>query len=83
MKKNEGIVNNLYVVYDNVALEAGPVFQAKNDAVAIRSYQNLVIKNQMNFEDFELVALGTLNTETLKMVCEKRNVKVNMNIEDK
>ena len=36
---------NLYVIYDRVAQESGPVFEAKNDGIAVRQMRNLLSEN--------------------------------------
>lgn len=57
---------NLYVVYDKIAGECGPVFEAKNDAVALRQYRHLVSSNPgFVQDDFELMQVGTMNKETM------------------
>jgi hypothetical protein len=56
---------NLYVVYDKIAGECGPVFEAKNDAVALRQYRHLVASNPgFVQDDFELMQVGTMDKET-------------------
>ena len=54
---------NLYLVYDKVAKEHGPLFEAKNDAIAKRMYANLM-KNNPVPDDFLLVSVGLLNRKT-------------------
>lgn len=57
---------NLYVVYDKIAGECGPVFEAKNDAVALRQYRHLVASNPgFVQDDFELMQVGTMDKETM------------------
>lgn len=57
-------MTQLYVVYDRTAEEAGPIFQAKNDAVASRAFQQLV--NQQEYpEDFRLMHVGEFSSEAL------------------
>lgn len=53
----------IYVIKDTVAEECGPLFEAKNDAVAIRSFENLR-KNQPNPDDFSLWEVGYRETIT-------------------
>nr|WAE43336.1 MAG: hypothetical protein [Microviridae sp.] len=47
----------LYVVYDLVALESGPIFEAKNDGVALRQFGQLMAKTEFPHE-FELRYIG-------------------------
>lgn len=49
---------NLYVVYDKVAGEAGPVYTAKNDAVARRMYAGLVEREGINRDEYLLIHIG-------------------------
>ena len=58
------MIMNLYTINDKVVKEAGPIFQAKNDAVAIRSF----IKMIRNESVLELVSLGTYDTETMLII---------------
>lgn len=53
----------LYVIYDVLADECGPVFQAPNDKVAARAYFNLVeTVAQRSRKDFILEVAGTIET---------------------
>jgi hypothetical protein len=50
----------LYTVYDRVAEEAGPVFQARTKGVAIRYFQKLIADNsEVNAVDYWLYYLGS------------------------
>lgn len=51
----------LYTLYDNVAEQFGPVFQAANNAVAMRSVQNMKIKV---YDDFQLFLIGEWDMES-------------------
>lgn len=55
------MVNRLYVIFDKVAEESGPIFEAKNDAVAIRNYQNLVFKDNVKHDDYKLLFVGVMD----------------------
>lgn len=54
---------NIYVVYDLKAEESGKSFEAKNDAVALRMYQDLMSKTKYP-EEFQLRCLGSIDHET-------------------
>lgn len=54
----------LYALYDLVAEQFGPVFQAVNHQTAIRTVQNMRISA---YEDFELFYLGEWNMESGEM----------------
>lgn len=53
----------LYTIYDNVALEAGPLFPAKNDGVAWRQFQQLLAETY-NKEDYSLLYCGDFDTDS-------------------
>lgn len=46
----------LYSIYDKVADEFGPIYEAKNDMVASRAYAGLVKPDMAH--DYELYAVG-------------------------
>lgn len=56
----------LYTVKDIVAQDAGPVFCAVNDGVAIRQFKVLV-KDSGAPDDYELYSLGAYDSETLEL----------------
>lgn len=57
---------NLYVVYDKIAGECGPVFEAKNDGVAMRQYRHLINENPTVIQDdFSLMQVGTIDKESM------------------
>lgn len=63
------MIVNLYTINDKVVQESGPVFQSKNDAVAIRSFMNM-IRNEsaLAISDYQLVLLGSYDTENMTIV---------------
>ena len=56
----------LYTIYDRAAEESGPVFQAKNDAVARRGYMQ-AIDNSSSPYDFDLYYIGDYNQYTMQI----------------
>ncbi len=63
------MTRRLYVIYDKVALESGPNFEAKNDGIALRNFQRFIAekKNEDNLffaTDMELIRVGTIDKET-------------------
>jgi hypothetical protein len=50
----------LYSLYDNVAEQFGPIFQAANNNTAARSVQNMKIRA---WQDFELYLVGEWDME--------------------
>lgn len=55
----------LYVIYDKVAQESGPVFSAKNDGVAMRSYVQTI--KQADPSEYSLLKVATYNTEPVSV----------------
>ena len=58
------MIFDLYTVRDLLADEHGPIFQAKNKAVAERNYHQLLEKQKLNAEEYELVKIGEFDNET-------------------
>ena len=56
---------NIYTIYDKVACESGPIFQAKNDTVALRCFMSLM-KETPNVvpHDYDVYCLGDFDTES-------------------
>ena len=54
---------HLYTVHDTVAGEAGPLYSAKNDVVAIRMYKQLIEHDHCNPLEYQLWHVGTYETE--------------------
>lgn len=58
----------LYVIYDRTAEEAGPLFEAPNDGVALRNYRNVMDKVPgYQRADYRLYKLGSLDEHTMAM----------------
>lgn len=66
------MVLRLYSIFDRKAEEFGPVFQSKNDEVAIRAYRkHMQNVDALSKDDYELAYLGTFDTELGKLYdCE-------------
>lgn len=59
------MIVNVYTIYDAIAEECGPVFQAKNDNVACRACDSMISDiTGTAVSDFHLWCLGSFNTET-------------------
>ena len=56
---------NLYVVYDKIAQESGPVYTAKNDVVAQRMYQGLINDTGINPADYQLLHVAAYDNGAL------------------
>lgn len=56
---------NVYTIYDAIAEECGPIFQAKNDKAACRACDSLISEvSGTSVSDYHLWCLGSFNTET-------------------
>ena len=50
---------NIYTIYDVVAKECGPIYQAKNHDVAVRAFRSLISDTpNVNVQDYDLYSLG-------------------------
>lgn len=49
---------NIYTIYDRIAEEAGPLFQAVNDGVAIRRTVSFMLDLDVNSTDYKLLKIG-------------------------
>ena len=60
------MVVQLYSVWDRAAEEFLPVFQAKNDAVALRAFEMHVTRESTHPEDLSLWRVGEFRTDFLR-----------------
>lgn len=59
----------MYAIYDRAAEESGPLFEAKNDSVAIRSYSQLLERVAPHDRDaYRLYCVGTYDRDTMVAV---------------
>lgn len=67
---------NLYVIYDKTAEEAGPIFQAVNNGVALRQVVNVLKPLPASLRDeYKLVKVGEFDTLTMKVcVCNPEEI---------
>lgn len=56
----------LYCVYDKIAEEAGPIFCAANEGVAMRQFRRLM-GEAVDVEDYQLLYLGSYDTKLCKI----------------
>lgn len=54
---------NIYTIYDDVAKECGPIFQAKNYDVALRYVAEMIMKNHVKLSEYYLCYLGTFDSD--------------------
>mgnify|MGYP001035144656 CR=1 FL=1 len=61
------MITELYTIFDNVADEAGPIFQAKNFNVALRYVKELMKDSPIDPKEYSLVRLGNFNTVSMAL----------------
>jgi len=54
----------IYVMYDRVAQESGPVWEAKNDGVAVRGFNQMLEKSRVPPEEYRLLRVASMDKET-------------------
>lgn len=60
---------NIYTIYDILAKECGPIFQAKNDDVAVRAFYSLLSDTPNTMaNEYEIYCLGEFDTEARSFV---------------
>lgn len=59
-------VANLYVIYDKVAEESGPVFEARNHGTALRGALKSV-NEQVDLKEYKLLHIGYINKDTAEI----------------
>lgn len=76
---------NIYTIYDKVAQESGPIYQAKNDGVAFRAFMSLIGDTPtVNPTDYDVYCLGEFDTESRVFVPEENYGRLCVeNLEDK
>lgn len=70
-------IMNIYAIYDSVAEEYGPIYEAKNDSVALREIDRLT--RQMSPEmrdDYVLVCFGKVVRQSTEMSMEINECRV-------
>lgn len=69
---------NLYVIFDVVAQESGPVVEAQNDGVANRNYQKSIINQKLDPNEFKLFCIGSFDHSTNEFISDKRQVIITL-----
>lgn len=64
----------LYTIFDKVAKSSGPVFEAKNDAVAQRAYRQMVVKTGANPDEYQLYRIASWDDETMALEEETEEI---------
>lgn len=55
------MTKRIYVVFDRIAEESGPIFEAKNDAVALRQFRRMQQEHPVDWSEFDLYCLGEVD----------------------
>lgn len=72
----ESALMRVYMIFDRLAEEAGPVFEQKNDAVALRAYRKMLSNQGASPDEYQLLWIGTIDHVTLKCVINDVPVEV-------
>lgn len=72
----------LYVINDLIAEISGPIFEARNDGVALRGYLEFQAKNKVPADEIELYCVGQIDHETNAVYPELRHVKPTLSLVD-
>lgn len=67
---------DLYVMYDKVAKNAGNVFQAGNDNVAVRNVMQYLDKSGFVPDHYKLYRLGSFDSSGMNLTVEETPVEV-------
>lgn len=74
---------NLYTLKDLVAEECAPIFEANNDGVAIRMFQETISRQQIPYDDFHLLRIGRYDKSTGSIIPEDpQEVVVNFSMSE-
>lgn len=61
------MIMKLYTIYDVIAEECAPIFQAKTHGVARRKIVDLAKKEAINPKEYQLLYLGTFDSEKTEL----------------
>lgn len=65
----------IYTIYDRVAEEAGPIFSAGNDGVALREFNQLIAET-FDKSDYKLLYLADFEPKECKLTVQVTPVEV-------
>ena len=68
----------LYCLYDKLAEEAGPVFEAVNDAIALRNVRQMVSRNGLDESEYYLYKIGEYSSKLPSISAYPKAVVVNI-----
>jgi len=77
----------LYVIYDKVMKEAGPIFKAKNDGVALRNYKSFWMdrptdRPPADVNDYTLFKIAVFDSENMKFTeCDPNEILTDIDVD--
>ena len=69
-------IMRVYAVFDRLAEECGPLFEQKNDQVALRAYRNMLKQQSSAPEEFQLLWIGTMDHDKCRFVANDIPVEI-------
>nr|WAE43350.1 MAG: hypothetical protein [Microviridae sp.] len=77
-----GVDMKLYVIYDILAEECGPVYEAKNDDIAVRMYKRLWEKEPAGrSNEFWLFCVGEIDRKNMEINAVKAT-RIELNVSE-
>lgn len=61
------MIDHVYTIYDRVAEDAGPLFTARNEGVALRALGDVFKNSYGKPEEYKLLCIGTYDHTTAKL----------------
>lgn len=61
----ESVTTGIFAVFDKLAEQTGPTFEARNEGVAIRAFRNLMKENNLPESEFRLLKVGEIEREPI------------------
>ena len=72
------MIQEIYVIYDKIAEDCGPIMNIKNEGVALRAFRYSVAQADGADSEFGLYKLGTIDSSTMEVKLEKTPVQVHV-----
>lgn len=73
---------NLYTIFDKVAEESGPIYEAINDGVARRNYVNTMRNTPSHLRgDYALFRLGSYDSKNMSVEALKMPLEIDLDLD--
>lgn len=73
------MIKQLYTIYDKVAEDSAPIFEAKNDGIALRQIKQLLTNSPVNnVNDYSLLHLGCYDSEKCITTINEKPVELDI-----